>query len=353
MCAPSQRLDDNHKRTGTILILVLMVLSSMTALSLGLAYRTRIELRLAQAHAQRAQAHYLALGGIERVKALLAGTELSAQTMPAICAFAATAREEGLFEEVPEFETEVRATLACFVRDELSYFNLNRSDPAAWENLGIFDRGYVAAILDWIDADDDTGPGGAEMDYYSRLPTPYAARNAPCTALKELLLIKDTTREFYLGGIPYRGLLLSAGASEPRSLPPAYEEAAARTGLLDVFTVYGDGKLNINTVAPAILAALPGLDGAVADAVAAWQAGPDGYPGTEDDGSAAAAADLEKIDGLTEQQLELVTEYCCFESQFIRVFSYAGTAGRSDYCLMATIYTGDEEPQVLYVERLL
>ena len=43
----------------------------MTILSVGLAYRTRVEVKLSGADAQRTKAYYLALGGIERARALL------------------------------------------------------------------------------------------------------------------------------------------------------------------------------------------------------------------------------------------------------------------------------------------
>ncbi len=199
MCAPSKWLDTNRRETGSILILVLIVLSSMTALSVALAYRTRIELKLAESHAKRVQAHYLALGGIERIKALLNETELSPERMPIVCTFAAGAAHEKLFERVPEFAAAEGTTLVYSVRDEQGYFNVNRSDPAAWENLDTLGEGVLCGIRDWIDSDDDAGPDGAETDFYSRLPTPYAAKNGPCVALKELLLVKEVDRALYLG----------------------------------------------------------------------------------------------------------------------------------------------------------
>ncbi len=46
------------------------------------------------------------------------------------------------------------------------------------------------AILDWLDEDDDPRPYGAEVDYYSTLPTPYEPANGPITSVEELLLVK-------------------------------------------------------------------------------------------------------------------------------------------------------------------
>ncbi len=352
MYALSKQLGGAHRQTGSVLILVLIVLSSMTALAVGLAYRTRLELGLAQAYAQRVQVHYLALGGIERAKALLAATELSPETVPLVCALTATAADEDLFEHVPEFAAVTGGTLAYCLRDEQGYFNVNQSDPAAWENLGI-SREPVAAILDWIDEDDDTGPGGAESEFYSRLPSPYVVKNGPCSGLKELLLVKGVDRRLYSGKVSDADRGPDDGTIDFLHPLVMGVDEVADAGLLHAFTVYGDGRINLNTAAPALLAALPGLDGQAAEAITAWRGGPDGYLGTEDDGIAAGTGDLAKIEGLTEQQAGLLAEYCSFESRTFRVFSQARSGRRLACCLMATIGSTEDGPQVLYLERLL
>ncbi|HSY18182.1 MAG TPA: hypothetical protein VK815_07605, partial [Candidatus Acidoferrales bacterium] len=46
--------------------------------------------------------------------------------------------------------------------------------------------GVSDAILDWIDADDEPRPGGAESDYYQGQNPPYYAKNAPMDNIEEL-----------------------------------------------------------------------------------------------------------------------------------------------------------------------
>jgi type II secretory pathway component PulK len=358
MYASSTRRDKRQSRPGSVLILVLIVLSSMTALSVGLAHRTRIELQLAQANATRVQAYYLALGGLERVKTLLSAVEtLDAesrlQAVAGLNAFAGTADQENLFEQVPEFAAREGRALSYAVRDELGYFHVNRSDPAAWENLGLLGREHVAGILDWIDADDDTGPGGAESDVYLRLATPYVAKNRPCGCLKELLLVRGVDRQLYAGAVLSRCLQPAQERDDAASLFAPGAGGTVETDLLHVFTVCGAGRINLNTAAPALLAALPGLDETAAAHITAWQAGPDGVFGTQDDRVIANAADLAKIEGLTPQQVDLLGEYGCFESQFFRVLCRARFGPHVQCCLMATIHSGQDRPQVLHVERLL
>ncbi|MHC4649015.1 MAG: hypothetical protein ACYTBJ_26475 [Planctomycetota bacterium] len=78
---------------GSVLVPVLIVVTSLVILAVGLAYRTSIEIRLASGNARRTQAYYLALGGIERVKALISQGELSPSTIALMCQFNGNAEE--------------------------------------------------------------------------------------------------------------------------------------------------------------------------------------------------------------------------------------------------------------------
>jgi len=87
------------------------------------------------------------------------------------------------------------------------------------------------AIKDWIDKDSEPTRFGAEDSYYQALDHPYSCRDAPLESLEELLLIKGITREMFYG-------------------------TDETPGISDYLAVHGDGKININTADPLILAAL-------------------------------------------------------------------------------------------------
>jgi general secretion pathway protein K len=90
----------------------------------------------------------------------------------------------------------------------------------------------LEAMKDWIDNDDEiTGTGGAERAYYSTLENPYTTKNGPLDCIDELLMIKGMTRKLYYG---------------TRETP----------GLRQLLTVYGDGRININTAPKQVLRAL-------------------------------------------------------------------------------------------------
>lgn len=343
-----------QNKYGSVLVLVLIVLSSMLILSVGLAYRTQIELHLAQSYARRTQVYYLALGGIERVKTLLSQEELTASSIAGLCQFTTSAADEGLFEQVEDFSLPDGVLLTYSLRDEQGYLNLNNSDPASWANLGFISEQCRASIIDWIDEDGQTEQDGAEADFYQRLEPAYTSKNKPFAALKELLYLRSITKRSYMGEDLNRNLLLDDNERDGRfRLPPDNEDGVLDLGLLDVFTIYGDGRININTTSGRILSALQGLDEQAAEAVLVFRAGPDGRFGTEDDAAVESAEDFAEIEGLTELQIELLKDYCCFDSAFFRIFSSAGRDNDYQCSLMATIGYVDNQIRVLSLERLL
>jgi len=343
------------KDIGSVLVLVLIIVSSLTVISVGLAYRTRIEIRLAQSDARRTQAYYLALGGVERMKALIGQQEeLSPAVLARICQFNGTAKEERLFEQLAGLNDTEGGFLTYSLRDEQGYLDINRSDPASWENVPTISREIRAAVLDWIDADDDTNPDGAETDFYERLEPAYVAKNRPCVTLKELLLSRGVTHSMYAGEDFNRNFLLDDNERDGLlSLPADNEDNILQPGLVDIFTVYGEARVNINTAPGEVLSALPGLDTDVADIILSHRAGPDRIPGTEDDVGIASAEEIAEVEGLTEQQVELLQQYCCFGSEYFRIFCGAGQEDSFECCLFAVVVYTDGKPLVLSVERLL
>ncbi len=340
-------------RKASVLVLVLIVVSAMTILATGLAWRTRIEIKLAYSNAQRTRVYYLALGGIERVKALLRQQELTPANIARICQFTDTAKKEGLFSELKGGNPDEGNLLTYGLRDEQGYLNVNKSDSASWENIRGINKEHRACILDWIDADNDTNPGGAETDFYERLEPPYTAKNSECIALKELLFVKTITPESYLG----KSLSQSFGAAgnkKNQEFQIRFDDGdnAEDLGLINIFTVYGDGRININTAPEIIMAALPGLDIRAAESILTYRKGPDGQFGTDDDGCLADANGLENLKDLTELQIELLHQYCSFDSEYFRIFSYAGLNDTFECCLMATIRKVGDQPEVVYLERL-
>lgn len=124
------------------------------------------------------------------------------------------------------------------------------------------------AILDWLDADDEPRPEGAESDYYESLETPYACKNGPMESIEELLLIAGITPEIYFD--------LNRDPEETQELRQQEDELYPVSSLPDLLTATGsiEGKININTARPELLMALFQDPAAVDTIVAAQQETP-------------------------------------------------------------------------------
>jgi len=107
------------------------------------------------------------------------------------------------------------------------------------------------SIIDWRDTDDVKRENGAEGAYYQSLPSPYPCKNARFDILEELMLIKGV---------------------RPESLQT----------IRDFITVYGDGRVNINTASYPVLHAL-GVSEILAEKIIRCRTGSDEIEGTEDD----------------------------------------------------------------------
>ena len=77
--------------------------------------------------------------------------------------------------------------------DEAAKVNINFALLNNIEKLPRFTPALAAALRDFVDEDDTPRSEGAEQDYYSSLPRPYAIRNGPLVSLDELLLVRGFT----------------------------------------------------------------------------------------------------------------------------------------------------------------
>jgi type II secretory pathway component PulK len=185
--------------------------------------------------------------------------------------------------------------------DEERKINVNTADTAVMERLFEFLLGgdetraqdLAAVITDWRDADSElsTPVGSAEDSFYRNLTySPYEAKDAPLEALDELRLVKDM-------------------------------DANSMEKLKDYLTVFGDGKININTAPKAVLWAL-GMGTYLTDKVLSYRSGKDKAFWTEDDNVFKSApnivSDLSQFTSLSDSEVADLTRIV---DQFLKVQS--------------------------------
>jgi type II secretory pathway component PulK len=116
-----------HHCRGVVFILVLMVLAILTTLAMGLVWKTRIEMELVSHQAKKLQAHYLALGGIERSLTYVANALASSAPEDPLMVpcFIRSAQQEELPTAFSD-SFEENANILCYsVRDEQGGLNIN------------------------------------------------------------------------------------------------------------------------------------------------------------------------------------------------------------------------------------
>jgi general secretion pathway protein K len=242
-------------RRGVVLIVVLLIIAVIAAIVFEFCYDSRVRFHLAENTRDSCQALYCAEAGLaiadaaleqkgnlwadEKLAGILSGV-VQVPVGRGTCTITVTGERGKISVNglVARDGKPVRQRVDQMLRliDVLNS-QYQPSHPVSY--------GLVAAIIDWIDSDDDVTilpyvqgeNSGAESDYYRSLATPYLCKNGPVEALSELLLVKGMTCEVFHG-------------------PEDAEHTGPAMGLEQFLTVYGEGRVNINEASPTVLQTL-------------------------------------------------------------------------------------------------
>ncbi len=100
------------------------------------------------------------------------------------------------------------------------------------------------ALLDWIDADDQSREFGAEREYYQRLDKPYSPRNGIPETVDELLFVKGITRQLLYGKT---GRATDELALLESDTATAWMALITCTSAESNLTSVGESKINLNS----------------------------------------------------------------------------------------------------------
>jgi len=229
---------------GIALILVVLIVSVIVAITLELNLASRLQVYEAANIRDGIKLEYIAKSGVYIGRSAIKEDDAAVDSFLEDWAQArelsvqsASLFEGGFFEleivdesgKIPvnalvdgnNFNDEMRELFVRFL--SLPDFGLSEEEA----------NDIVDAVKDWIDGDDEITGFGAENNYYKGLDEPYPCKNAPLDCIEELLLVKGMSRELFYG-------------------------AGDRSGIASYVTVYGNGKININTAPLPILKVLAG-----------------------------------------------------------------------------------------------
>jgi DNA uptake protein ComE-like DNA-binding protein len=288
-------------------------------------------------------------------------------------------------------------TYQTVIEDEAGKVNINTASSTVLSTL--FSEEVADAIIDWRDTDSTPQPNGAEDDYYIGLATPYHCKNAPFTTVDELLLVKGITRDMLDAVVTEDGLklreLLTVASTDTNTDADGQARVNIATATKDqltsalgsvftsrefdaiikqrtssAFTSPADllkvpnlarekvmaafdkltttqdkarpGLVNINTAPAEVLAALPGMDAATAQAVVQERT---------DNGAFTDVGQLLRMDQVSNELFMGIANLLTARSKIFRVVA-AGQCkdgmSQSITCVLQADAAGGQSSQILY-----
>ena len=270
-------------KQGSALIIALWTIALLSMLVMSFAVDAQLEARIGNYVRQRHRVNYLTQSGI-------AITEMLLLKMPNVSAASAADEKEDRWKEpalrlkrgqaltveehleegvirieiIPE-EARWNINLLCTSgvkntsptsKKSATANTMSYDSDKVWETIftvaGYPDPTYWGELIDaWNDwADEDStvwGRSGAEDEYYTNLEPPYRPRNGPIDNIDELRLVK--------GFLP---VVLDGGCLNPEE--KREEQRIYVKGIKELFTTYGNGKINVNAAPMEVLMTIPGMD---------------------------------------------------------------------------------------------
>lgn len=257
------------KRQGFVLIFALWVLGLLTFLAVSVALGVRQKTLMAEKLEEQNRMYYLQEAVLKQVKTYIRKEMEEHQFIYTPDLKSRLHNNSVFFGHIPFGGDSATASFTLFdmgrsieqfgVVDEERKINLNTTSVIVLQRLisQVLDikeeetLRLAQSILDWRQQGHSQADGFYSDDYYGNLKHSYFKKDANYELMEELLLVKWMTRTKYERLLPY-------------------------------VTVYGDGRVNINTASGVVLYAL-GLDQSLVDKVLSARRGKDGVEATGDD----------------------------------------------------------------------
>lgn len=325
---------------GSILVIALLSLCMLSIFSVQLGYVVRQKLTLVKRLDTKDKLHLIAEAGIKKVIAELKREDITHESFALKEAwgrdiFTDVQAGDGQFTVCNYYfwQTEgaggERTQITKYgIMDEERKINVNKAGIKVlrrlFQNVANLDERSAAelayCIIDWKDPDSyyQHPQYGAEDADYERLRSPYEAKDAEFEVLDELLLVKGMNQEVF-------------------------------DKVKDYLTIYGEGKININTVSKEVMLAL-GLKEEIADKILLFPYGGDSIMGTADDNIfskvSSIVPELSQFTPLSASEVALLsnlisTGVFTTNSDYFMIRSVAGLNGRNIVCQIVSVVNND------------
>ena len=252
-CIP--RPKNSRSDEGVALVLALVFIVLLTVIVIEFTYEMQVDATLIEQHTSTTEAYMAAKSIIALSMSILAADLLFGEEEAQIDSTDVYDSLDEPWALSTPLITLNDAMMSVQIDDEYGKINLN---ALLYEDGGGAEKEFrplvdaltvlfevrqlevlpIDVILDWLDADDQPRPEGAENDYYQNLEVPFECKNGPMDSIEELLLLPGITPEIFFG---------DAEDAEITFLP-----------LNELLTVHGhpEGRVNINTAPFDVLEAM-------------------------------------------------------------------------------------------------
>lgn len=272
-------MKNNYKnKKGSALIVSLFTLIVLSLIIGSLALDANIESRLLSIKKKKFYSKILSKSGIEYSKALIENQNNANQIeIESMDLYQKDFMEKALFIKRGLLTTDTivitnMGSIYLTIHPVENSRNINLLERNQWKDIFIMANipttdhdNLIDCLYDWIDQNDLQQLNGAESDDPYYIERGYPVKNAHLTSIEELLLIKNWNEDILYG-------------------KNADEESDMIYGIADLLTVWGDGKVNLNTASTNLLLSYSEYEEWELDGVMTSRKGLDGIINTLDDG---------------------------------------------------------------------
>jgi general secretion pathway protein K len=188
-----------QRQDGMALLLVLAIVALLAALLSQLAFSTLVDLRLTETYRDTTRSYYLAKGGVQLGRMVLADDTNSYDGANELWAQGISnypVGDQGLVSiTITPIDGRINinnlvsssGNINALIKDRcLRLFDILEIDNSS---------AHIDALIDWLDSDDDPQPEGAEANYYASLTPAIDCKNGYLDTVDELQLVADFTKK--------------------------------------------------------------------------------------------------------------------------------------------------------------
>ena len=273
-----------RRQKGSILVGLLWCLAILSVIVIGVLHTARMDLLVQKNFGDRVQAHYFALAGIEKARALLyrdardrsrAHKNHSGDLYDDNQDFRNIAFGRGTFSLVRRGRTDEGGGIIYGVSDEESRLNINTASADQLVRLKYMTADVAKAIVNWRGG--DTATAAAEAQYYNGLTPPYQPRLGAFQTVRELLMVRDVSPDLLLGRDKHHNGLLTTGEKDFAFPDSVDTQDLGWAGILTAdsavenLNAAGESRVNLQTADETSLTAIHGITPAIARAIVSYR----------------------------------------------------------------------------------